>query len=295
MFEGLLEQLLLRLVGEYVDGLNRDRLHVSVWQGDVVLTDLKLKPGALDFLELPIRIIEGKLCRLTIKVPWHRIHSEPVCIAIDGVHVLCAPRTAADAVQSHVTRILRRRADLSARLAAVLAAAPSSSSSPSSAAATAATAASPTALNTDTTEAGVTALTYGTILGPAAPPGSSSAPSLSASSSSSAVGAADADADAEDVAALSDASLSWPERVLWHVKRRSAAHGADVLLRALAAAATDAAAAWSAAAGRGLPQGAGAEAAAAAAAAAAAVVRTARQAGAGGQGAGLGLRTGTLS
>ncbi|KAI7737217.1 hypothetical protein M8C21_020745, partial [Ambrosia artemisiifolia] len=45
--------LLRRYLGEYVHGLSSEALRISVWKGDVVLTDLKLKAEALNSLKLP--------------------------------------------------------------------------------------------------------------------------------------------------------------------------------------------------------------------------------------------------
>lgn len=91
MFEGLLERLLLKLFGEYVEELNKEHLHVSVWAGDVVLKDLKLKPGALDELKLPISVIHGEINSLSLKVPWTRIGSSPVQLTLDGLYAIAAP------------------------------------------------------------------------------------------------------------------------------------------------------------------------------------------------------------
>jgi len=89
MFEGLLEKFLLRLFGEYIENLNREQLRVSVWAGDIVLRNLKLKRGALDsLLEGLVYVHEGFLDQLTIKVPWTSLYSNPVEITVNGFSVL---------------------------------------------------------------------------------------------------------------------------------------------------------------------------------------------------------------
>ena len=41
MFEGLVLSVLDRVLGQYVEGLDRGSLKVAVWSGNVKLTDLK--------------------------------------------------------------------------------------------------------------------------------------------------------------------------------------------------------------------------------------------------------------
>lgn len=61
---GLLQQFL----GKYVFGLDTESLKISVWRGDVELRNLRLKPEALEELNLPITVKSGLLGRLTLKV-----------------------------------------------------------------------------------------------------------------------------------------------------------------------------------------------------------------------------------
>ena len=71
MFESQLAYYLNRYIGNYVQGLDPSALKISVFKGDVVLRNLKLKPEALADLELPITVKAGLLGQLTLKV----IHS----------------------------------------------------------------------------------------------------------------------------------------------------------------------------------------------------------------------------
>lgn len=60
--------LLQRYLGKYVYGLDAESLRISVWRGDVELRNLRLKPEALEELNLPITVKAGLLGRLTLKV-----------------------------------------------------------------------------------------------------------------------------------------------------------------------------------------------------------------------------------
>ena len=68
MLEAQLAYYLNRYLGTYVEGLNQRDLKVSVFRGDVVLKNLKLKPEALADLNLPISVKAGLLGSLTLKV-----------------------------------------------------------------------------------------------------------------------------------------------------------------------------------------------------------------------------------
>jgi vacuolar protein sorting-associated protein 13A/C len=68
MFEAQLAYYLNRYIGAYVQGLDPSALKISVFKGDVVLRNLKLKPEALADLALPITVKAGLLGQLTLKV-----------------------------------------------------------------------------------------------------------------------------------------------------------------------------------------------------------------------------------
>lgn len=91
MFEAHVLHLLRRYLGEYVHGLSTEALKISVWKGDVVLRDLRLKAEALNALKLPIRVKAGFLGSVTLKVPWKSLGKEPVIVLIDRVFVLAEP------------------------------------------------------------------------------------------------------------------------------------------------------------------------------------------------------------
>lgn len=55
-------------LGKYVYGLDPQSLKISVFKGDVVLRNLKLKPEALADLDLPITVKSGLIGSLTLKV-----------------------------------------------------------------------------------------------------------------------------------------------------------------------------------------------------------------------------------
>ncbi|KAM2018735.1 hypothetical protein ACFX1T_021631 [Malus domestica] len=93
MYEAHVLHLLRRYLGKYVHGLSVKALRISVWKGDVVLKDLKLKAEALNSLKLPVTVKAGFIGTITLKVPWKSVGKEPVIVLIDRVFILAYPLT----------------------------------------------------------------------------------------------------------------------------------------------------------------------------------------------------------
>lgn len=68
MFEAQVAFYLNQYLGKYLTGLDAESLKISVWAGDVQLSNLSLKPEALADLELPVTVKAGLLGKLTLKV-----------------------------------------------------------------------------------------------------------------------------------------------------------------------------------------------------------------------------------
>ncbi|XP_075505709.1 uncharacterized protein LOC142542773 isoform X1 [Primulina tabacum] len=93
MLEDQVANLLQRYLGNYVRGLSKEALKISVWQGDVELTNMQLKPEALNALKLPVKVKAGFLGSVKLKVPWSRLGQEPVLVHLDRIFLLAEPAT----------------------------------------------------------------------------------------------------------------------------------------------------------------------------------------------------------
>ncbi|KAM5573225.1 hypothetical protein ABKV19_012985 [Rosa sericea] len=93
MLEDQVANLLQRYLGNYVKGLNKEALKISVWQGDVELTNMQLKPEALNALKLPVKVKAGFLGSVKLKVPWSRLGQDPVLVSLDRIFLLAEPET----------------------------------------------------------------------------------------------------------------------------------------------------------------------------------------------------------
>lgn len=119
MLEGIVADVLVRVLGSYVDGLNRESIRVGVWQGDLELHNLRLRPDALAILfetlglDLPVTVTAGHIGLLRLEVPWKQLRSAPVRIFMRDLTVVASP--VSDGDQSALE--LREQRLKSARLA----------------------------------------------------------------------------------------------------------------------------------------------------------------------------------
>ncbi|KAJ1680426.1 Vacuolar protein sorting-associated protein 13 [Spiromyces aspiralis] len=117
MFEGIVANVLNKVLGDYVANLETNQLNVGIWQGrlrsmscDVKLHKLRLRKDALDRFDLPIDVLEadpywpcltllpslhglpGYLGTLTLKIPWSNLKGQPMKVNIEDVYLLACPR-----------------------------------------------------------------------------------------------------------------------------------------------------------------------------------------------------------
>ncbi|KAB8337289.1 hypothetical protein FH972_021590 [Carpinus fangiana] len=96
MLEGLVSNLLNRILGMYVQNFDPKQLSVGIFSGDVKLRNLELRKEALDQLHLPLNVVEGHLGELTLSIPFSNLRGKPVIVNVQDVFILAAPREDAD-------------------------------------------------------------------------------------------------------------------------------------------------------------------------------------------------------
>jgi len=75
MFELLLEKLLFKYLGRFIDGIDTNNLHLGVFSGNIVIENVCLKKNILEMLGLPMDVIFSDIKKLQIIVPWHSLSS----------------------------------------------------------------------------------------------------------------------------------------------------------------------------------------------------------------------------
>lgn len=91
MAKHLLLNILVDLLGTYVEGLSIENLKIGVLSGKIEFSNLQLKRTGLDALHLPISISHGSLKRLRVKIPWTALETKPVRVNIDGIYLQAGP------------------------------------------------------------------------------------------------------------------------------------------------------------------------------------------------------------
>jgi len=84
--------VLTKFLGGYFEGLDPSHLSIQIRSGNVQLNDVRLKPGALDVLELPVDVKDCVLGSLSIHIPWLSITKDPVVIRVSDLYVLLRGR-----------------------------------------------------------------------------------------------------------------------------------------------------------------------------------------------------------
>ncbi|KAG7211251.1 hypothetical protein KM043_010561 [Ampulex compressa] len=91
VFESIVAELLNKVLGEYIENLDCTQLKLSLWGGDVVLTDLLIKGTALDVLNLPIKLEYGRLGKLVLKIPFKDMWNGQIDAVVEELFLLVVP------------------------------------------------------------------------------------------------------------------------------------------------------------------------------------------------------------
>lgn len=92
MFEGLVRQLLLGYLGRYVKDIQKEQLKITLWNEEVLLENVELILEAFDYLQLPFALKQGRVRKLSIKIPWKKLGWEPLVISLEDVFVSACQR-----------------------------------------------------------------------------------------------------------------------------------------------------------------------------------------------------------
>ncbi|MCJ1297086.1 hypothetical protein MMC34_008655, partial [Xylographa carneopallida] len=93
VLEGVVSSLLNEYLGAFIEGLDASQLSLRVWSGKVHLTNLTVKPSALDHLQLPVTVAFGRVDDLRLEANWRSLNSQPVRVELSGLHIRLQPRT----------------------------------------------------------------------------------------------------------------------------------------------------------------------------------------------------------
>nr|XP_034187905.1 vacuolar protein sorting-associated protein 13 isoform X3 [Osmia lignaria] len=114
VFESIVTELLNKVLGEYIQNLDYTQLKLSLWGGDVVLTDLLINESALDVLDLPVRLEYGRLGKLILKIPFKDMWNGQIDAVVEELFVLVVPTSQIvyDAEKEAKVQLDAKRAEL---------------------------------------------------------------------------------------------------------------------------------------------------------------------------------------
>lgn len=90
MFEALVEKLLNKILGEFVESFSADNLSIGIWSGEVILKNVILKKSIIKKLNLPFKIKYSKLGCLKLNIPWKSLTSSKIEVNLEGLEIVIA-------------------------------------------------------------------------------------------------------------------------------------------------------------------------------------------------------------
>lgn len=98
--------LLNKLLGVWIEDLNREQLNLSIFSGTIRLDKVRLKPDFLNILGLPFELANGTVDTIRIKIPWATWYSSPLEISIFNVSILLVPTSVSQWSSQKETEII---------------------------------------------------------------------------------------------------------------------------------------------------------------------------------------------
>lgn len=91
MFESFLEKILNSVIGQFVEGIDKEDMKVGLFSGKVEIKNLKLKAQILKTLKVPFTLKFGGIEKLNLVVPWKSLSSSAVVAELEGLYVVISP------------------------------------------------------------------------------------------------------------------------------------------------------------------------------------------------------------
>jgi vacuolar protein sorting-associated protein 13A/C len=96
MFESLITQVLNKVLGDFIENVDPNQLNISIMNGDVKLTNMKLKASLFDSMPLPFALKFGQLGTMQLKIPVWNMFNQPLVIEITDLFALITPKPLTD-------------------------------------------------------------------------------------------------------------------------------------------------------------------------------------------------------
>lgn len=74
MLEQLVERILSKILGDYVEGLQKDKIKVGILKGHVDINSVNIKPDIMKQFNLPLNLKLGKIEHIHLIIPWTNLY-----------------------------------------------------------------------------------------------------------------------------------------------------------------------------------------------------------------------------
>ncbi|KAI1289479.1 Vacuolar protein sorting-associated protein 13C [Halotydeus destructor] len=91
VFENVFASLLNTYLGTFIDDVSAKQLKLGAFKGRLELKNLSIKENAFDSLDLPFKIIHGKVGILSANIPFTSLYTSPVILTLKDITVLAVP------------------------------------------------------------------------------------------------------------------------------------------------------------------------------------------------------------
>lgn len=97
MFEQALVYFLKKFLNLFIENpedpsIIKEKIHIGVWSGLIILENLVLKNTLFSLIDVPLSLVHGYIGRLEIRIPWGNLGIDPVTIIIDKIYLLMEPK-----------------------------------------------------------------------------------------------------------------------------------------------------------------------------------------------------------
>ena len=92
MLERLISSVLNRTLGTFIENLDAEQLKISIWNSNVKLENLQIKPTIFDSMPVPFTLHYGKVGKIFIDIPILTINTSPLKIEISDVFMFIKPK-----------------------------------------------------------------------------------------------------------------------------------------------------------------------------------------------------------
>lgn len=87
VFESIVANILNRYLSDIIEDLDTSNLGISVFGGDINLSNLRIKSTAFEKYDIPIQVVHGYLGSLRIKVPWKNLYNDQTELEIEDLFI----------------------------------------------------------------------------------------------------------------------------------------------------------------------------------------------------------------